>query len=124
MARKNAAEQARAYAVFLAYNFTCVSCGEHAVNIDDESALPTYDDCMRALLEVDHIDPRKNGGGNNFDNLACRCRFCNNKKNGTLNVPYFAPRFPGTDKVTILRNRRAWENYIDALRALNEQEGK
>lgn len=124
MARKNAAEQARAYAVFLAYNFTCVSCGAYAINIDDESALPTYADCRRELLEEDHIDPRKNGGDNALDNLACRCHFCNNKKNGTLNVPYFAPRFPGTDKVTILRNRRAWENYIDALRALNEQEGK
>jgi 5-methylcytosine-specific restriction endonuclease McrA len=124
MARKKIAEQARDYAVFLAYNFTCVSCGEHAVNIDDDSALPTYDDCMEALLEVDHIDPRKNGGDNALDNLACRCHFCNNRKNGTLNVPYFAPRFPEANKVTILRNRRAWVAFIKALRVLNKQDAK
>lgn len=39
-------------------------------------------------MQVDHIKPLHNGGGNALDNLRCACRACNYRK-GTMDTETF-----------------------------------
>lgn len=39
-----------------------------------------YCGTARRPLTVDHVIPRKRGGGDTWENLVCACVFCNNKK--------------------------------------------
>ena len=36
----------------------------------------------RSLLNLDHVVPRAQGGGNSWDNLVCSCIRCNHRKGG------------------------------------------
>jgi HNH endonuclease len=53
--------------------FTCFYCGRRAPEVK---------------LEVDHVDPRSNGGASTPENLVATCFDCNRGKSGaTLNEP-------------------------------------
>lgn len=53
------------FEVFKRDGFACQYCGAHPPS---------------AILEVDHIDPVANGGGNDIDNLITACLPCNRGK--------------------------------------------
>ena len=57
------------FEVFKRDSFTCQYCGQEAPNI---------------VLNVDHINPVKNGGDNNILNLITSCFGCNNGKRAIL----------------------------------------
>lgn len=51
--------------VLLRDDYTCQYCGQHG----------------EKLMTVDHIVPRSRGGPSTWENLACACMQCNNRKN-------------------------------------------
>ena len=57
----------RRYEVLERDKFQCQACGQYAPNV---------------RLEVDHIDPIANGGGNEIENLQTLCYACNQGKSG------------------------------------------
>lgn len=121
MARKKLAEQELALRVWSAYNFTCAACGAYAIAMQGRE-IPSYRDCTRAGLTVDHVIPEKVGGPTTEENLQCLCKHCNEKKNGTINVARLPMRDREESWVKQLHNRLAWENFIDALREFNKQD--
>lgn len=62
--RKNISKKTR-FEVFKRDNFTCQYCGRSAPDV---------------ILEIDHINPIKNGGDNNILNLITSCFDCNRGK--------------------------------------------
>lgn len=68
MARKALSKKTR-FEVFKRDGFKCMYCGAHPPG---------------ALLEVDHINPVANGGGNDMDNLITSCEACNRGKAARL----------------------------------------
>ena len=64
MARKPISKTLR-FEVFKRDSFTCQYCGKMAPDV---------------VLEIDHINPVKNGGGNDILNLATSCAECNRGK--------------------------------------------
>lgn len=65
MAERKAISKKTRFEVFKRDNFTCQYCGKMAPDV---------------VLEVDHINPVKNGGGNEFINLVTSCFDCNRGK--------------------------------------------
>lgn len=66
-ARKSISKKTR-FEVFKRDKFACQYCGKHPPD---------------ALLQVDHINPVKLGGGNDMDNLITACQACNLGKMAT-----------------------------------------
>ncbi len=66
--RKNISKKIR-FEIFKRDKFTCQYCGQESPN---------------AVLNVDHINPVKNGGDNNITNLITSCFDCNNGKRARL----------------------------------------
>jgi hypothetical protein len=62
---------AKRFAVFERDKFTCQYCGR---NVKDH----------KAVLVVDHINPKKRGGGETLDNLITSCVECNSGKRARL----------------------------------------
>jgi hypothetical protein len=56
-------------------NFTCQYCGW--------SGVEDFEKWNRGWLAIDHIKPRKHGGGDNHDNLVVACHTCNSVKAAT-----------------------------------------
>ena len=65
MAERKAISKKLRFEVFKRDNFTCQYCGKTAPDV---------------ILEVDHINPVKNGGDNNIMNLITACFDCNRGK--------------------------------------------
>tara|TARA_Y100000593_G_C4287030_1_gene326063 strand:+ start:187 stop:1152 length:966 start_codon:yes stop_codon:yes gene_type:complete len=68
MGRKAISKKLR-FEVFKRDSFTCQYCGKESPNV---------------VLNVDHIDPVKNGGDNNITNLITSCFGCNSGKGARL----------------------------------------
>ena len=66
--RKNISKKIR-FEIFKRDKFTCQYCGQEAPDV---------------VLNVDHINPVKNGGDNNITNLITSCFDCNNGKRARL----------------------------------------
>lgn len=78
-------------------------------------------------LTVDHVIPRRLGGGNTWDNLVCCCKKCNNKKGGkTLSQisltlknqpkrPKYVPFISLTKFISSTRNE-VWKDYLPVYR--------
>ena len=86
--------------------------------------LATYNHCCAGCgspleLERDHVEPRSAGGEDAPSNLQVLCHHCNNKKNGTTDIPKFAPRQPEFDVRKILENRAVFCDYIDQCRRVS-----
>lgn len=69
MAERKPIQKKTRFEVFKRDLFTCQYCGAKP---------PT------AILEVDHVDPVKNGGGNSIHNLITACFDCNRGKSDRL----------------------------------------
>lgn len=65
MAERKAISKKKRFEVFKRDNFTCQYCGRSAPEV---------------ILEIDHINPVKNGGDNNVMNLITSCFDCNRGK--------------------------------------------
>ena len=63
--RKNISKKIR-FEIFKRDKFTCQYCGQEAPDV---------------VLNVDHINPVKNGGDNNITNLITSCFDCNTSSN-------------------------------------------
>ena len=66
--RKNISKKIR-FEIFKRDKFTCQYCGEEAPKV---------------ILNIDHINPVKNGGDNNITNLITSCFDCNSGKRARL----------------------------------------
>ena len=66
--RKNISKKIR-FEIFKRDKFTCQYCGQESPDV---------------VLNVDHINPVKNGGDNNITNLITSCFDCNNGKRARL----------------------------------------
>lgn len=77
------------FEVFKRDNFTCQYCGRSAPDV---------------VLEVDHINPVKNGGTNDILNLITSCHDCNNGK-----------------RATPLSDHQAISKQVDEMKILNER---
>ncbi|PKB78535.1 MAG: HNH endonuclease [SAR202 cluster bacterium Io17-Chloro-G9] len=89
--------------VFLRDRFTCQYCGKKAPD-----------------LTVDHVVPRRQGGGHSWDNVVAACSRCNLRKAGRTPVEARmalgkAPKAPDPNPYLILQNRvilEEWRPYI------------
>ena len=89
--------------VFLRDRFTCQYCGRKAQD-----------------LTVDHVVPRRQGGGHAWDNVVAACNRCNLRKAGRTPVEARmtlgkAPKAPDPNPYLILQNRvilEEWRPYI------------
>ena len=96
--------------VFLRDRFTCQYCGKKAQD-----------------LTVDHVVPRRQGGGHTWNNVVAACSRCNLSKAGR--TPLEArmtlgkvPKAPDPNPYLILQNRvllEEWRPYVPELRARN-----
>jgi 5-methylcytosine-specific restriction endonuclease McrA len=85
-------------AVYLRDKWTCQYCGRVFVpdeeNLTGKSApyeeLGNFDGIC---LEIDHILPRKHGGGNEVENLRAACTPCNKHKSAWLTEDQWTLRF-------------------------------
>ena len=66
--RKSISQKIR-FEIFKRDSFTCQYCGEEAPKV---------------ILNIDHINPVKNGGDNNITNLITSCFDCNSGKRARL----------------------------------------
>ena len=89
--------------VFLRDRFTCQYCGKKAQD-----------------LTVDHVVPRRQGGGHAWENVVAACNRCNLRKAGRTPVEARmtlgkAPKAPDLNPYLILQNRvilEEWRPYI------------
>jgi transcription elongation factor Elf1 len=63
--KRKAIKKSTRFEVFKRDSFTCQYCGHSSPDV---------------ILEIDHINPVKNGGGNDILNLITSCRDCNSGK--------------------------------------------
>lgn len=90
--------------VFKRDAFTCQYCGGHPPAM---------------VLEVDHIDPVANGGGNDIDNLITACFNCNRGKAATsLNV---IPQSLSEKATQVSERESQVQGYHDVLEAKRER---
>ena len=89
--------------VFLRDKFTCQYCGKKAQD-----------------LTLDHVVPRRQGGGHAWDNVVAACNKCNLRKAGRTPVEARmtlgkAPKAPDPNPYLILQNRvilEEWRPYL------------
>jgi 5-methylcytosine-specific restriction endonuclease McrA len=91
--------------VFLRDGHVCQYCGNHF----------TYDE-----LTMDHVVPRKNGGGTRWDNIVSSCGPCNAKKGHSTHMkprvkPYRPSYFEMADKAKTRPITVRHESWIDYL---------
>lgn len=85
----------RRLAIYLRDNFTCVYCERDLHHVD------------AAVITLDHIVPRADGGSNHTTNLVTACHLCNSTRRAT-NYKVFARQNDKTAirRVNSLRRRR------------------
>lgn len=66
---KTSSNLKKRFEVLKKYGFKCIYCGRKAPEVS---------------LELEHINPKSNGGSDDFDNLAPACWECNRGKGSTL----------------------------------------
>jgi 5-methylcytosine-specific restriction endonuclease McrA len=68
------------------------------------------DDSPLAILHVEHVRPKKHGGGDELENLALACIDCNLHKGSNL-----TGIDPESDAITVLFNPRVdrWEEHFE-----------
>ena len=102
MAKFNAYELRLRQKVFAAYNYRCAACGSGTD------------------LEIDHTRPRKvllamGIDLNDIRYWQCLCHHCNNKKNGTDEIPKLEPIELTQEELDILTKAEAIINNKRAL---------
>jgi 5-methylcytosine-specific restriction endonuclease McrA len=92
--------------IFARDNYTCQYCGSTAKD-----------------LTIDHVLPKRHGGGASWDNLVCCCRKCNMKKSDKLlhqvgmklmrppRRPRYVPYISLTKYLTGRKNE-VWRSYL------------
>lgn len=101
--RKTISKRVR-FEIFKRDEFTCVYCGAHP---------------PQAVMEIDHVVPVAEGGGNDIDNLATACWDCNRGKGP---VPLDSVPQQLADKAEMVAEREAQlRAYYEILQAKRDR---
>lgn len=93
------------FEVFKRDSFTCQYCGQTPPD---------------AILEVDHIQPRSEGGSEDINNLTTACFSCNRGKGATPLIT-----IPGkiSENIEIIKEREAqWQSYQRFIKNIGRRE--
>lgn len=101
--------------VFARDNYTCQYCG-----------------CRGSDLTVDHVIPKRLGGGTTWENLVCSCRKCNSKKGDKTLAqsgmilkqlprrPKYVPFISLTKFISGAQNE-VWRDYLPVFESFTDQ---
>lgn len=87
--------------VMMRDNFTCAYCGLKFKNSKDHMI---SSDGKRVFLNIDHIQPRAQGGKTSWENCISSCNICNTKKGS---------RTPSEAEMSFVKGMRAFSPTIN-----------
>jgi 5-methylcytosine-specific restriction endonuclease McrA len=98
--------------VFRRDKWQCVYCGRRVGDLDDDGRPLRHSD-----FTIEHIIPQSRGGKTNWGNVACCCRYCNNRKGNRM--PHeagmslrFEPKKP-RGRVVVVEYPDEWRIYFE-----------
>ncbi len=97
------------FEVFKRDNFSCQYCGKKSPEV---------------VLELDHIIPIKEGGGDNLENLMTSCFDCNRGKGKELLETFREGTDPNEQAILLLERERQLKEYNEVLKQVRKRKEK
>lgn len=97
------------FEIFKRDDFKCQYCGKSSPKV---------------VLEVDHIIPKKEGGGDNLENLITSCFDCNRGKGKNLLEEYKEGTDPTEQAVLLLERERQLKEYNQVLKKVRKRKNE
>lgn len=97
------------FEVFKRDNFTCQYCGKQSPQI---------------VLEIDHIIPRSEGGGDSLENLITSCFECNRGKGKELLENFKEGTDPTEQAILLLERERQLKEYNAVIKKIRTRKNR